>query len=70
MKSYQTTICGVLTLIAAGISLVALPLLDNDPLTVANYGAFGAAIATAIGLFVARDNSKSSEDVGIKGDVK
>ena len=60
--SWKTTLCGVLSLIASGISLVALPLLDNDPGTAANLGGFGAAIAAAIGLYFARDHDNSSED--------
>jgi len=66
MKSWKTTLCGVLAAVAAGITLVAIPLLDNDPATTANWGAFAAALAAAAGLCFARDNSKSSEDVGAK----
>ena len=66
MKSWKTTLCGVLAAVAAGITLVALPLLDNDPATTANWGAFAATLAAAVGLCVARDNDKSSEDVGAK----
>ena len=66
MKSWKTTLCGILGLVAAGITLVAIPMLDEDPATAANWGAFGVAIATAMGLWFARDNDKSSEDVGAK----
>jgi len=66
MKSWKTTACGILAAIAAGITLVAIPLLDNDPATAANWGAFGASLAAAVGLLFARDNNKTSEDVGAK----
>ena len=66
MKSWKTTVCGVLATMAAGITLVAIPLLDNDPATTAQWGAFGATLAAALGLTFARDNDKSSEDVGAK----
>ena len=61
--SWKTTLTGVLTIVAAvaGAGLMALK------------GQFEAAIATAatgitagIGLISARDNDKSSEDVGNK----
>jgi len=64
--SWKTTLCGVLGIVAAAITLLAIPVLDSDPATVANWGAFTAAISTAVGLFFARDNDKSSEDVGVK----
>ena len=66
MKSWKTTTCGILAAVAAGITLVAVPLLDEDPATVANWGAFGATLAVAIGLLMARDNNKTSEDAGAK----
>jgi len=66
MRSWKTTTCGILAAVAAGITLVAVPLLDEDPATVANWGAFGATLAAAIGLLFARDNDKSSEDAGAK----
>ena len=66
MKSWKTTVCGILAAVAAGITLVAIPMLDEDPATAANWGAFGATLAAAIGLLFARDNNKTSEDAGAK----
>jgi len=66
MRSWRTTVCGVLSIIAAGITLIAIPLLDADPGTMPNWSAFGVAAVAGIGLIFARDNNKSSEDVGIK----
>lgn len=64
--SWKTTLCGILAALAACITLVAVPLLDNDPATTANWTGAVAAIVAAIGLIMARDNDKSSEDVGAK----
>ena len=62
--SWKTTLCGILTIAASGITLIGMPLLDNDPLTVANYEAFVAAVIAGIGLIVARDNNVTSEAAG------
>lgn len=64
--SWKTTLCGILGVIAAAITLVAQPLLDGDPNTAPQWGVFVAALTTAVGLVFARDNDKSSEDVGAK----
>jgi hypothetical protein len=64
MKSWKTTLCGILGLVASAITLIALPLIDADPATTVNWGAVMAAVATAAGLFMARDNDKTSEQVG------
>jgi hypothetical protein len=64
--SWKTTLCGILGAIAAAITLVAQPMLDADPNTAPQWGAFAAAAAAALGLVFARDNDKSSEDVGAK----
>jgi hypothetical protein len=39
---------------------------DNNPATVADWGAVVAAVIAGIGLLAARDNGVSSEDAGIK----
>lgn len=64
--SWKTTLCGILGIIGAGITMIGIPLLDNDPTTVANWTAFGTTVVTALGLLFARDNDKSSEQVGAK----
>ena len=65
MKSWKTTAAGI-----AGFLAVLAPnvqsVLDNDPATVANWGAVIAALTVAIGLFFARDKDVSSEQEGIK----
>lgn len=63
MKSWKTTIAGIAAAVgAAGTALSAY--LDGDPATQPEWGIVVAAFAAAIGLFVARDNDKRSEDVG------
>ena len=66
IKSWKTTLAGILGIIAAGITMVAVPILDGDETTVANWAAFGAMAVTAIGLLFARDNKVTSEDVKAK----
>jgi hypothetical protein len=56
MKSWKTTLCGVLGAIAAVITLVAVPLMDNDESTNPNWAGMGTALATAAGLFFAKDH--------------
>jgi hypothetical protein len=60
MKSWKTTLCGALA--ALGTYLVTLP----DPAWLATVGKLLIGLGTAgVGLF-ARDNDKTSEDVGRK----
>lgn len=66
MASWKTTVCGILSIVAAGATLVAIPLLDSDPLTVPNWTAFVAAVTAGIGLIFARDNGVTSEQAGAK----
>ena len=66
MKSWKTTTCGILTAIGAAISMIAIPLLDENPETAANWTGAAAAIMAAVGFLFARDNDKTSEDVKAK----
>ena len=66
MKSWKTTLCGILGVVAAGITMIAQPMLDGDPATIPQWGVFGTTVAAAVGLLFARDNDRSSEDVGAK----
>lgn len=63
MKSWKTTLCGVLGAIAAAITLVALPLLDQDEATNPNWAGMTAALATAAGLFFAKDHQDNKPTV-------
>lgn len=65
MKSWKTSAAGIgAILIAVGSALTAT--FDGDPATVADWGAVVAAVIAGIGLIAARDNDKSSQDVGIR----
>jgi uncharacterized membrane protein YhiD involved in acid resistance len=65
MKSWRTTTAGIgAILVAVGSALTAM--FDNDPKTVADWGAVIAATIAGIGLITARDNAVSSEQAGAK----
>jgi hypothetical protein len=66
MKSWKTTLCGILGVVASGITMIAQPMLDADPATLPQWTAFGAVAVTAIGLLFARDNGVTSEQAGVK----
>jgi hypothetical protein len=64
-KSWKTSAAGVgAILVALGSALSAT--FDADPVTVPDWGALVAAIIAGVGLLAARDNDKSSEEVGAK----
>jgi len=65
MKSWKTTVAGIAAIIAA-IALAIANEFDADPATVADWGAAIAALSAGLGLLFARDNNKSSEQVGAK----
>jgi hypothetical protein len=65
MGSWKTTVAAV----AGFVALVAgqtVAQFDQDPATVADWGAVLAALPVLIGLFYARDHDVSSEAAGIK----
>ena len=65
MKSWKTTIAGVLT--ATGAICVALvAMLDDNSATIADWGNVVALISIAYGLIMARDNSVTSKKAGAK----
>jgi hypothetical protein len=64
--SWKTTLCGVLGVVASAITMIAQPLLDGNAATEPQYAAFGTIAIAAVGLLFARDNNKSSEDVGAR----
>ena len=63
MGSWKTTALGVLTILGA-LATAGVALLDGDPETVPSYEVLAAAVTAGIGLIMARDNDKRSEDVG------
>lgn len=63
MTSWKTTFAGVgAILIAVGSALSAQ--FDNDPTSIADWGAVIAAVVAGIGLVFARDNKVTSEQAG------
>lgn len=70
MSSWKTTLAAALAFSMALITFFGMPLLDGDPDTVPGWKEIGAALGTlltALGLFAARDNDKTSEDVKAGG---
>lgn len=65
IPSWRTTLAGIgAILVAVGSAVTAI--FDNDPATVADWGAVTAAVIAGIGLIMARDNKVSSEQAGAK----
>lgn len=65
MKSWKTTAAGIAAIIAA-IALAIASHFDGDPTTVADWTAAITALTAGVGLMLARDNDKSSEQAGAK----
>jgi len=64
-KSWKTTAAGVAAIIGALCSHLVAEY-DDDPNTKASAVTTISAIAAGVGLLSARDNNKTSEDVGAK----
>ena len=62
-KSWKTTAAGISAIVAA-VAGAAKLMLDADPNTNPDWTALIAAVTAGVGLIAARDNDKSSEDVG------
>jgi len=63
--SWQTTTCGVLGIVAVFCG-VGIALLDGDPATNPDWTLVIAAVVAGVAAIRARDDDKSSEDVGAK----
>ncbi len=63
--SYKTTTAALSALAIAAVSAIKA-VLDGDPTTNPDWPLIFTAAASAIGLMFARDDDKSSEDVGAK----
>lgn len=55
MKSWKTTVTGILTILVA-LGGAAMSLLDADPLTNPDFAAIIAAITAGVGLITAKDS--------------
>ena len=64
-KSWKTTVAGIAAIVAA-IALAVAHQFDADPATMADWSTVITALTAGIGLMLARDNDKSSEQVGAK----
>ena len=64
--SWKTTAAGIGMIVTALFTMILQPLTDNDPKTNPDYNVAIAAIIAGVGLVVARDDNRSSEEVGAK----
>lgn len=63
--SWKTSALGLSAVLVAGGAYLKAAY-DNDPATIPDTAALVAAVLAGIGLWFARDNTKSSESVGAK----
>lgn len=64
-SSWKTTLFGASGLVAIWVP-VLLAVYDNDPATVPDYATAISLSLVALGLTAARDNNRTSEEVGAK----
>ena len=64
-SSWKTTATGIATIVVAVAGAVVASL-DDNPATVPDWIAVGAAITAGLGLISARDNNVTSERAGAK----
>lgn len=62
--SWKTGWLGVLAVASAAITFILTPLLDGNPATSVDLGAVLPTILAGLGVYVARDDDKTSEQVG------
>ena len=74
--SWRTASLGAAAVLYVALKAVAIPLLDDDPATVPNFREVieallsnGEIILVSLGLWVARDNVVSSQQVGIRDEL-
>ena len=63
-RSWKTTLAG-LSSIMSGLGQIIYAITDGNPQTNPDWGTSIPLIITGIGLIFARDNDKSSRDIGI-----
>lgn len=64
--SWKTSSAAIASIIATILSLVVVPLIDSDESTKPQYAEAVSIISAGVGLLFARDNNKTSEDIGLK----
>ena len=62
-KSWKTTLAGIAGIVAAVASALQAQF-DGDPVTTPNWELVFGLVAAGVGLLLARDNSRTSEEVG------
>lgn len=65
-SSWKTSSAGISAAITAFLTLIVVPITDSDPATVPQWGVFIPLLITAASSWFARDNDKSSKDVGVQ----
>ncbi len=65
MKSWKTTAAGIAAIVAA-VALAISHQFDTDPTTVADWSAVITALTAGVGLVLARDNDRTSEQAGAR----
>lgn len=68
--SWKTTAAGIGMIVTALFTMILQPLTDNDPATVPDYNVAVASIIAGVGLIMARDDNRTSEEVGAKNGEK
>ncbi len=64
--SWKTGAAGIVAGVVVLLTQVVAPLVDSDPATGVKWVEAITGVAIALGLYSARDDDKSSEDVGTK----
>ena len=65
VKSWQTTLCGVLIFLQVLVT-EAIPFFDGVPITKPDVGAVGLAFIAMLAFVFSRDHRVSSEKAGVK----
>lgn len=65
MKSWKTTLAGIAAIVSA-VALAIAHHFDSDPTTIADWSAVITALTAGVGLVLARDNDKTSEQAGAR----
>lgn len=64
--SWKTTAAGISMIVTALFTMILQPLTDGDQKTVPDYNIAISTMIAGIGLILARDDNRSSEEVGAK----
>lgn len=62
--SWKTSLAAIAAIMMALSSMILSPIYDTDPTTQPRWGDFITVVFASSGIFSARDDDKTSEDVG------